>query len=48
MGGARLSAEGLAVVKRMLANEEIDPSTLDMSPREWRELRATLDLDSTP
>ena len=48
MGGARLSAEGLAVVKRMLGNEEIDPSTLDMSPREWRELRATLDLDSTP
>ena len=44
-GGARLSAEGLAVVKRMLAGEEIDPATLEMSPREWRELKATLGLD---
>ena len=44
-GGARLSAEGLAVVKRLLAGEEIDPATLEMSPREWRELKATLGLD---
>ncbi len=44
-GGARLSAEGLAVVKRMLAGEEVDPATLEMSPREWRELKATLGLD---
>ena len=44
-GGARLSAEGLAVVKRMLAGEEVDPATLKMSPREWRELKATLGLD---
>ncbi len=45
LGGARLSAEGLDVVKRMLAGEAIDPSALKMSPREWRELRATLGLD---
>ena len=44
-GGARLSAEGLAVVKRLLAGEEVDPSTLEMSPREWCELKATLGLD---
>ena len=44
-GGARLSAEGLDVVRRLLAGEEVDPSSLAMSPREWRELRATLGLD---
>ena len=33
-GGARLSAEGLAVVKRLLAGEEVDPATLEnVSPR---------------
>ena len=45
VGGARLSAEGLSAVKRMLAGEEIDESQLDMSPREWRELKHTLGLD---
>ena len=44
VGGARLSAEGLSAVKRMLAGEDIDPATLDMSPREWRELKQTLGL----
>ena len=44
-GGARLSAEGLEVVRRLLAGEEIDPSSLAMSPREWGELCATLRLD---
>lgn len=44
-GGAHLSAEGLAVVRRLLAGEEIDPSTLDMSPREWRELQALLEME---
>lgn len=44
VGGARLSAEGLAAVRRMLSGEEIDPTTLDMSPREWRELKETLGL----
>ncbi|MYA50446.1 MAG: FAD-dependent thymidylate synthase [Chloroflexi bacterium] len=44
VGGARLSAEGLSAVKRMLAGEEIDPAELEMSPREWRELKQTLGL----
>ncbi len=44
VGGARLSAEGLSAVKRMLAGEEIDPAELEMSPREWRELKETLGL----
>ncbi len=45
-GGAQLSAEGLSVARRMLAGETIDPSTLEMSAREWRELRAVLGLDA--
>ena len=44
VGGARLSAEGLSAVKRILAGEEIDPAELEMSPREWRELKETLGL----
>ena len=44
MGGAHLSAEGLEVVRRILAGEEIDPATLEMSPREWRELKQTFGL----
>ena len=44
IGGARLSAEGLSAVKRILAGEEIDPAELEMSPREWRELKETLGL----
>ncbi|MDE2838573.1 MAG: FAD-dependent thymidylate synthase [Chloroflexota bacterium] len=44
IGGARLSAEGLETVKRLLAGEEIDPAALEMSPREWRELKETLGL----
>ena len=43
-GGAHLSAEGLAAVKQMLAGEEIDESRLEMSPREWRELKQLLGL----
>ena len=46
LGGARLSEEGLAAVKRMLAGEEPDPAALGMSPREWRELKAALGLDA--
>lgn len=45
VGGARLSAEGLSAVKRMLAGEAIDESHLEMSPREWRELKQVLGLD---
>ena len=44
VGGAHLTREGLEIVRRMLAGEAIDPSTLEMSPREWRELKALLGL----
>lgn len=46
LGGVRLSAEGLAAVKRMLAGEEPDPDALGISAREWRELMAALGLDA--
>jgi thymidylate synthase (FAD) len=42
MGGAHLSAAGLAVVKRLLAGEEVERESTGLSPREWRELMATL------
>ncbi|MEX2598056.1 MAG: FAD-dependent thymidylate synthase, partial [Dehalococcoidia bacterium] len=49
MGGAHLSAEGLNIVRRLVKGEvkaeDIDPAVLDMSPREWRELKATLGLE---
>jgi thymidylate synthase (FAD) len=41
-GGIRLSSEALSVVKRLIAGEEVDPTSLSMSPREWRELKTTL------
>jgi thymidylate synthase (FAD) len=44
IGGAHLTDEGLAVVRKLIAGETIDPSSLSMSPREWRELKATLDI----
>jgi thymidylate synthase (FAD) len=42
MGGARLSAKGLAAVRRMLAGEKVDRESSGMSAREWRELMAVL------
>ena len=42
--GVALSGKGLAVVKRLLAGEPVDASNSGMSPREWRELAALLDL----
>ena len=48
VGGAHLTDEGLAVVRQLLAGQKVDPSTLDMSPREWRELRATLGIEDIP
>jgi thymidylate synthase (FAD) len=42
MGGVHLSAKGMAVVKRLLAGEKIDQKASGMSPREWRELMASL------
>jgi thymidylate synthase (FAD) len=44
IGGAHLTDEGLAVVRKLIAGETIDPSSLSMSPREWRELKAILNI----
>ncbi len=42
IGGAQLSASGLAVVRQMLDGGTPDQKTSGLSPREWRELMATL------
>ena len=42
LGGARLSAGALAVVKRMLAGEDVARAESGLGPREWRELMAAL------
>jgi thymidylate synthase (FAD) len=45
MGGVRLSAGDLSVIKRRLAGEDVDPKESGLSPREWRELMALLGRD---
>ena len=42
MAGANLSAKGLAVVKRMLAGEDVTQEESEISKREWIELMAQL------
>jgi len=42
MGGAHLSAKGLAVVKRLIAGEAADQKSSGLSAREWRELMEVL------
>ncbi len=42
MGGAHLSATGLAVVKRLLAGESVGQAESGLSQREWRELMGLL------
>jgi thymidylate synthase (FAD) len=41
-GGLQLSAQGLALVKRLLAGEKVTQTESGLSPREWRELMAAL------
>ena len=41
--GRFLSAQGLAVVKRMLAGEAVTQQDSGLSGREWRELMAVLE-----
>ena len=41
-GGLQLSAQGLEAVRRLLAGEAVTQETSGMSPREWRELMASL------
>ncbi|MFI4987942.1 MAG: FAD-dependent thymidylate synthase [Alphaproteobacteria bacterium] len=45
MGGAALSAAGLSVVKRLVRGEAVAQAGSGLSPREWRELMATLELE---
>ena len=42
MGGVHLSAAGLAIVKRLLASEDVTQETSGLSAREWRELMESL------
>ncbi|MFA7248767.1 MAG: FAD-dependent thymidylate synthase [Dehalococcoidia bacterium] len=42
LGGAQLSEQALAAVRRMLAGEAVDASSAGMSAGEWRELQALL------
>ena len=42
--GASLSGKALAAVRRMLAGEGVDAASSGLGAREWRELRALLDL----
>ncbi|MEK9659141.1 MAG: FAD-dependent thymidylate synthase [Chloroflexota bacterium] len=44
MGGAHLSAKALEAVRALVAGKPVDPAALGLSAREWRELRATLEL----
>jgi thymidylate synthase (FAD) len=39
LGGASLSATGVACLRRMLAGEEVTEENCGMSKREWREFR---------
>lgn len=42
MNAATISAKGLAVIRRLLAGEQVEQMSSGLSPREWRELMATL------
>jgi len=42
IGGARISATGLTVIKRLIAGEAVDQKDSGLSKREWGELMATL------
>ena len=42
MNAALISAGGLAVIRRLLAGEDVAPEASGLSPREWRELMALL------
>jgi thymidylate synthase (FAD) len=42
MNAAVISATGLAVIRRLIAGEKVEPETSGLSRREWRELMAVL------
>ena len=43
MNAALISATGLAVIRRLLAGEQVDQASSGLSPREWRELMTVLE-----
>jgi len=45
LGGAALSAAGLAVVRRLVRGETVAQDESGLGAREWRELMATLGLN---
>jgi thymidylate synthase (FAD) len=45
-GGARISASGLAVVRRLIAGEEVAQEESGLTKREWRELMEMLDREA--
>jgi thymidylate synthase (FAD) len=42
MNAAVISATGLAVIRRLLAGEQVDQPSSGLSAREWRELMIVL------
>ncbi len=46
IGGARLSATALKVVRRLVRGEKVTQAESGLPPREWRELAALLGLDA--
>ncbi len=42
LNAAELSGKALAVLRRMLAGEDVDQADSGLSAREWRELQAHL------
>ena len=42
MNAALISASGLAVIRRLLAGEQVDQQSSGLSPREWREVMEVL------
>ena len=48
MNAAVISATGLAVIRRLIAGEQVEQASSGLSPREWRELMAVLQDPVTP
>ena len=48
MNTAVISATGLAVIRRLIAGEQVEQASSGLSPREWRELMAVLQDPVTP
>lgn len=45
LGAVTVSAGGLSVIRRLLKGETVTASTSGLSPREWRELMAALEIE---